>query len=473
MAQAQIRQADYTDYSNSFNELDFVIRQKISNINTAIVVKVVKVKTDTKSVDVLPMVQQISAGGSVVDHGTVYNIPYFMLQGGVNAIFITPAVDDIGLLVCCSRDISSVKNAKQVAPPSSRRMHTFSDGLYIGGFLNQDPLQFIDFNESDINVVPIEKFKYNGIEVATINDVKQVDNNAKSAIASTNKALMAESQRSSESEYVLQENLKLEQKRAESAEAEEKARAEAAETVLAAAIVAETTRAQTAENQLHLDIVAETNRATSAETQLHLDIVAETTRATAAETQLNVNIVAETTRATSAETQLNININDEKTRAEGAEASLAAAISTLGGEVSSGGAALSGEIAAVSSALSAETTNRTTADTDLQTQITAVLGKIIGYQQEWKDKMSLRNADVTYTNDTDRPIMVNITVGNTPSNRYFFIVNGVNVAQTSTEVLQNVSFIVQIGGTYKYANPSVSSSNGEIRTWSELTSSTT
>ena len=47
MAQSQIRQADYTDYSNSFNELDFVIRQRISNINTAIVVKVVKVKTDT------------------------------------------------------------------------------------------------------------------------------------------------------------------------------------------------------------------------------------------------------------------------------------------------------------------------------------------------------------------------------------------------------------------------------------------
>ena len=87
--------------------------------------------------------------------------------------------------------------------------------------------------------------------------------------------------------------------------------------------------------------------------------------------------------------------------------------------------------------------------------------------------MSLRDANVTYTNSTDRPIMVNIAVGNTPSTRYFIEVNGVNVAQTSVDVLQNISFIVQIGGTYKYANPSVSSSNGEIRIWSELTSSTT
>lgn len=162
MAKTQIRQADYTDYSNSFNELDFVIRQRISNINTAIVVKVVKVKTDTKSVDVLPMVQQISADGSVIDHGTVYNIPYFMLQGGVNAILITPAVDDIGLLVCCSRDISSVKNAKQVAPPSSRRMHTFSDGLYIGGFLNQDATRFIKFGDNGVEIDPQSLLKVIG-----------------------------------------------------------------------------------------------------------------------------------------------------------------------------------------------------------------------------------------------------------------------------------------------------------------------
>lgn len=395
MAQAQIRQADYTDYSNSFNELDFVIRQRISNINTAIVVKVVKVKTDTKSVDVLPMVQQISADGSVIDHGTVYNIPYFMLQGGVNAILINPAIDDIGLLVCCSRDISGVKNAKQVAPPSSRRMHTFSDGLYIGGFLNQDPTRFIEFNDSGINVVPIEKFKYNGIEVATVNDVAAERARAEAAesaeAARASAAENAEKQRATTNEDILQAEIIAEIARAKAAEAAEKARAEAAEY------------------QLHLDIVAETTRAEAAETVLAAAIVAETTRAQTAENQLHLDIVAEVTRATSAETQLNININDEKTRAEGAEASLSAAISTLGGEVSAGGEALSGEIAAVSSALSTETSNRTTADTDLQTQITALSNKMIGVGQTWQNVASSRLTYTNYTNNTGKPIMVQVS----------------------------------------------------------------
>lgn len=499
---AQVRQANYTDYSNSYNEMLFVIRQRMAELQTALPVKVIAVKPNdghTGFVDVQPLVQQISADSTVVDHGIIYNVPYFRIQGGINGIIIDPAVGDIGLCDFCSRDISAVKNSKKIAPPASRRMHSFSDAVYIGGFLNKVPTRFIEFNDSGINVVPIEKFTYDGIEVATINDVKAADDRAKAAeTAEKERAESAEKQesaRANESEYQLRLDILAEQKRAQDAEAAEKARAEAAEAAEQAARIA-------ADAVLAAAIAAETLRAQDAESTLTANLNAESTRAQNAESVLNVNIVAETTRATSAESALNININDEKTRAQGAEASLAAAISTLGGEVSSGGAALSGEIAAESTRaqaaeaalatsistettnrttadtaletqISTETTNRTTADTDLQTQVTAVLGKIIGYNQDWKDKMSLRDANVTYTNSTDRPIMVNIAVGNTPSTRYFIEVNGVNIAQTSVDVLQNISFIVQIGGTYKYANPSISSSNGEIRIWAELTSSTT
>jgi len=459
---AQVRQANYTDYSNSYNEMLFVIRQKMAELQTALPVKVIAVKANdghTGFVDVQPLVQQITADSTVVDHGIIYNVPYFRIQGGINGIIIDPAVGDIGLCDFCSRDISAVKNAKQIAPPASRRMHSFSDAVYIGGFLNKAPTRFIEFNDNGINVVPIEKFTYNSIEVATINDVAAERARAETAqSAETARATAAEEQesaRANESEYQLRLDILAEQKRAQEEEA-----------YLQAQIDAEIARAEAAE-------AAESAARIAADAVLAAAITAESARATSAESTLATNLNNEITRATGAESTLNTNLNAETARAQGAESSLASAISTLGGEVSAGGAELSGEIAAVSSALSTETTNRTTADTDLQTQITAVLGKIIGYQQDWKDKMSLRDADVTYTNNTDRPIMVNIAVGNTPSTRYFFVVNGVNVAQTSTEVLQNVSFIVQIGGTYKYDNPSVSSSNGEIRIWAELTSSTT
>lgn len=451
----QVRQASYTDYSNSYNEMLFVIRQRMAELQTALPVKVIAVKPNdghTGFVDVQPLVQQISADSTVVDHGIIYNVPYFRLQGGVNGIIIDPAVGDIGLCDFCSRDISAVKNSKQIAPPASRRIHSFSDAIYIGGLLNAAPTRFIEFNDNGINVVPIEKFTYDGIEVATINDVKAADDRAKAAeTAEKERAEAAEKQesaRANESEYQLRLDILAEQKRAQDAEAAEKARAEAAEA-------------------------AETAARIAADAVLAAAIAAETTRAQSAESTLTTNLNNEVTRATGAESTLTTNLNNEISRAQGAEASLSSAISTLGGEVSSGGAALSADIAAVSASLSTETSNRTTADADLQTQVTAVLGKIIGYNQDWKDKMSLRDANVTYTNSTDRPIMVNIAVGNTPSTRYFIEVNGVNVAQTSVDVLQNISFIVQIGGTYKYANPSVSSSNGEIRIWSELTSSTT
>lgn len=442
----QLRQANYTDYTSDYNELQFVIRQRLADIQTALPVEIVAVKDGF--VDVKPIVQQLSADGSVIDHGVIYNIPYFRLQGGVNGIIIDPAVGDIGLCVFCSRDISGVKNARKNAPPSSRRMHSFSDGIYFGGILNDAPTRKIVFDDSGIDVIPSGLFKYDGIEVATINDVKAVDDRAKAAESNLNSDVEQERKRATNAEYVLQENLKLETNRAIAAEAAELARALAAEAYLQS------------------EIDAEIARATAAE-------AAEQAARIAADAVLAAAIAAEVTRATNAESSLNTSITNETNRAQSAESSLSAAISTLGGEVSAGGAALSGEITAESNRAQAAEAALAATDANLQTQITAVLGKIIGYNQDWKDKMSMRDANVTYTNNTDRPIMVNLAVGNTPSTRYFIEVNGVAVAQTSTEVLQNISFIVQIGGTYKYANPSVSSSNGEIRIWSELTSSTT
>ena len=442
----QLRQANYTDYTSDYNELQFVIRQRLADIQTALPVEIVAVKDGF--VDVKPIVQQLSADGSVIDHGVIYNIPYFRLQGGVNGIIIDPAVGDIGLCVFCSRDISGVKNARKNAPPSSRRMHSFSDGVYIGGILNDAPTRKIVFDDSGIDVIPSGLFKYDGIEVATINDVKAVDDRAKAAESNLSSDVEQERKRASNAEYVLQENLKLETNRAMAAEAAELARALAAEAYLQS------------------EIDAEIARATAAE-------AAEQAARIAADAVLTAAIAAEVTRATNAESSLNTSITNETNRAQSAESSLSAAISTLGGEVSAGGAALSGEITAETNRAQAAEAALAATDANLQTQITAVLGKIIGYNQDWKDKMSMRDANVTYTNNTDRPIMVNLALGNTPSTRYFIEVNGVAVAQTSTEVLQNISFIVQIGGTYKYANPSVSSSNGEIRIWSELTSSTT
>lgn len=113
---------------------------------------------------------------------------------------------------------------------------------------------------------------------------------------------------------------------------------------------------------------------------------------------------------------------------------------------------------------------KTYADNAATTEATE---KAIAWDQEWKDKISFRNANVEYTNSTGKPIMVNVTFGNTPSTYREFLVDGISVGTTSSDVLQNISCIVPNGSSYEYVNPSYSSSNGEIRVWAELTTSTT
>jgi phage baseplate assembly protein gpV len=99
------------------------------------------------------LVDQVTGNDMTVPHGEIPNVPYFRLQGGANAVIIDPKVGDIGMACFASRDISAVKNARQAAPPGSRRAHDFSDAMYIGGFLNGTPTQYIHFTDSGIVVI--------------------------------------------------------------------------------------------------------------------------------------------------------------------------------------------------------------------------------------------------------------------------------------------------------------------------------
>lgn len=147
------RQAERQDWASEYNELNFVIQQKISQLQTSSPVKVVAVRpsnTFTGFVDIVPMVSQITASGVPVEHQTIFNVPYLRLQGGVNAIVIDPVIGDIGIACFASRDISAVKNSRQPSPPGSKRSYDFSDALYLGGILNSAPTRFIQFTETGI-----------------------------------------------------------------------------------------------------------------------------------------------------------------------------------------------------------------------------------------------------------------------------------------------------------------------------------
>jgi len=136
---------------NDYNALRFIIQQLIKKIHTTTLVKVIAVTnngglTPVGSVDVQPLVNILDAAGNGHARGVLHNLPYLRIQGGKNAVIIDPEVGDIGMAGFCSRDISTVKRTRERSNPGSWATHSESDGLYLGGFLNGLPSQYVRFS---------------------------------------------------------------------------------------------------------------------------------------------------------------------------------------------------------------------------------------------------------------------------------------------------------------------------------------
>lgn len=174
-------QEGYNSANSEYNAISFIVMSLLGSFVSTM--KIVKVKSVTNEgalaavgfVDVQPMVNLMNGVGETSEHGTIFNVPYFRLQGGKNAVIVDPAVDDIGIMVCADRDSSVVKESKAVSQPGSQRRFSMADGVYIGGILNGTPEQFIRFHEDGIEIKSTNgKISLNGL---LINKDGQVDGN--------------------------------------------------------------------------------------------------------------------------------------------------------------------------------------------------------------------------------------------------------------------------------------------------------
>lgn len=164
-------QAVPNNAADPYSAMMFVIRQYLTGVRTTMLVQVKAVTnsggvTPVGKVDVQPLVHQVDANGEIVPHGTVYGMPYMRIQGGTNAVILDPQVGDIGLAVMADRDISAVVSTKAAAAPGSNRRNNFSDGLYIGGFLNGTPTQYVQFSGAGIEVLSPTKVTIHAPTVA-------------------------------------------------------------------------------------------------------------------------------------------------------------------------------------------------------------------------------------------------------------------------------------------------------------------
>jgi hypothetical protein len=154
------------DVASDFATTQFIIQSMLAKMNTAAVVKVVACTNNGGlspwgTVDVIPLVNQVTGDNVNVPHGTVFKLPYSRLQGGLNAVILDPEPGDIGLAVFASRDSSAVKADPAAAvanagnkgtPPGSGRQYAKADGFYFGGFLNAQPQQYVQFSPAGIKV---------------------------------------------------------------------------------------------------------------------------------------------------------------------------------------------------------------------------------------------------------------------------------------------------------------------------------
>lgn len=148
--------------ANEYANFVYKMKSVISQMHTALPVMVKAVKGTGTSpvglVDVQPLVTQMKVDGQPLNMAVLTNVPYCRIQGGANAYVVDPEPGDIGIAVFASRDISGVKNAKKISPPSSRRMYSISDAMYIGGILNKAPTQWVYIKASgEINIHATQK----------------------------------------------------------------------------------------------------------------------------------------------------------------------------------------------------------------------------------------------------------------------------------------------------------------------------
>ncbi|HAX6840159.1 phage baseplate protein [Escherichia coli] len=103
-------------------------------------------------VDVIPLVTRTDPSGATIQNSEIFNVPVFRLQRGASAVIMNPVPGDIGMIAVCDRDNSIARANRKQSVPGSKRTHSKSDALYLGGFLNNQPSQFIEFADGAINI---------------------------------------------------------------------------------------------------------------------------------------------------------------------------------------------------------------------------------------------------------------------------------------------------------------------------------
>lgn len=126
-------------------------------------------------VDVLPLVTRTDPSGAMIQNSQIFNVPVFRLQRGNSAVIMNPVPGDIGMIAVCDRDNSIARANRKQSIPGSKRTHSKSDALYLGGFLNQQPTESVEFTGSGIKITSPGTVEINGLKILPDGRLQLVD----------------------------------------------------------------------------------------------------------------------------------------------------------------------------------------------------------------------------------------------------------------------------------------------------------
>ena len=173
---------EYDKVISQFNSL-------ITNVNTAMPCKVVAIEKQEQRgvnivgfVDIQLMIEQTNGQKKGNETAIICNVPYIRIQGGTNAVIIDPEINDLGVAIFSSRDITNFKEARRQTPPATWRKFSISDAIYIGGIRNQKPVQYIHFRNDGIEIYSPNRVHITTPTVLIDSDNTTINTSAKTTI---------------------------------------------------------------------------------------------------------------------------------------------------------------------------------------------------------------------------------------------------------------------------------------------------
>lgn len=150
--------ADSSTYLSEVNKSRFAINQELDrkafhNIGRVVAVYDTDELAPVGFVDIVIMTKLKLGSGEPHDHDIIYEVPYFRLQGGKNAIIINPEIGDIGFIGFCDRDISGIVDTRKDSLPPTNRKNDWADAIYLGGILNGMPEQYVHLKTDGTMVI--------------------------------------------------------------------------------------------------------------------------------------------------------------------------------------------------------------------------------------------------------------------------------------------------------------------------------